>query len=131
MFFEITFDLIHGHLVLKVTHNKVNSDDVRFAMGDDDVDELHDWFDKLIIGCLDKSIILGEHTLNRSSSLGNVPLYSPFQSNIVIGHHKHFQVHQLSEPLLIEGHDSLEDKEWLALNMLNLIHHSIIRQTYS
>jgi hypothetical protein len=131
VFLEVAFDLIHGHLVLKVTDNKVNSDDVRFAVGNNDVDELHDWLDKLIIGCLDESIILGEYTLYRSSSFSNVPLYSPLQSDIVISHHKHFQVHQLSEPLLIECHDSFEDKEWLALNLLDLIHLSIIRQTYS
>jgi hypothetical protein len=62
MLFEVAFDLIHGNLVLKVTHDKVYSDNVRFAVGNNDVDKLHDWLDKLIIGCLDEPIILGENT---------------------------------------------------------------------
>lgn len=57
----------------------------------------------------------GERHTNLNDSLHisladrNVPLQSPSQPDIVVGVNKDLHVHQVENPLIIEGKDSLEE----------------------
>ena len=88
-------------------------------MRNNNVCVFHGGFDELIIAWLNKFIVLLKDILDSSASLRDISLDSPRQTDVVVGHHKDLQVHQVPEPLLIEGENSLKYNQGLAFHSLS------------
>ena len=107
-------NLFHGHLRLQVSDDEIDSHCIPTTKGDDDVGVFHSWLDEFIIATFDEPIVLCKHILNGPSSISDVSLDSPRQSNVIVGKHENLQVHKISEPLFIQAHDTFENDQRLA-----------------
>lgn len=88
-------------------------------MRDDNICILHCWLDEFIVRRLHKFVILPQNILYGPTPLSDISPDSPGQPDIVISHYKNFKVHEVSKPLLVKSHDTLEDQKWLALDMFD------------
>lgn len=96
--------------------NEVYRHGVAATVRDDNISILHDWLDELVVTWLNKSVVLLEDVLDGPASLGNIPLDTSGQSDVIVGHDEDLEVHEVSKPLLVQGHDPLEDHDWLSLD---------------
>ena len=118
---EVINKIVHRHLGLQIGNHEVDSDGVGAAVRNYYVCVLHGGFNELIIGRFDKPVVLRQHVFYCPAALSDVSLDSATQADVVVRHHKDLQVHQVSEPFLVESEDTLEDEEGLTLQHLCLV----------
>ena len=69
---------------------------------------LHRWLNEIVIGGLNKAIVLLEHINNIAATLSDISLDTAGKTDVIRCQDKDLQVHQVTELLLINGVDAFE-----------------------
>ena len=109
-------EIVNAYPGFQVLENKVNCNCIRASVWDNNICILHRGLYKLIITRLNESIILHQHVLDSSAAFIYVTLDSARESDVIIGHHKDFKVHNISESFFIQRHNSLENQDRLSVH---------------
>ena len=118
--------ILYWNLYFQVIDNKIDCNCICFPIWNYDVSIFHCGFNKLIITCFYKSIVLSKHRLDCPSSFWNISLDSSCQSNIIISQHEYLQIHKISKSLLIKCHYPFKYHQGLTIYFFKLIFLPII-----
>ncbi len=94
--------------VSSTTYDQVDGNLVLAAPGHDDVGVRHGRRDVIIERGLDMPVVLFEDTLHFTTSLGDVSLEPPTETNVWIRVDKNLHVQEVEDFFVMEGKDALE-----------------------
>lgn len=84
--------------------------------GYDDISVFHSWPNKVIVGRLDKSVVLLQDIDDRASSFADISFNSAAKSDIIRCEYKYFEIHEVAESLFDDCMDAFKDDNWCCIN---------------
>ena len=124
-----TFD--KAHFNRQILYEHLNRIFILGRKGNNNVSKAHGWLDEIIIGGLDKPIVLLENVNNGAPSFFNVPIDTSREADIIGGQHKNLDVHQVAESFFQIGMDAFEENNGRRLHKLGnfgaLVQRKVIR----
>lgn len=109
-------------------HKHVNSIVVLGRKGNNDVCVLHGGFDEVIVRGLHKFAVLAQDIDDCAAALFDVARDASRKPDVIRRQHKDLKVHELSESVLKNGVDSLEDNDRRCFNQLDFLSPLVCRK---
>lgn len=85
----------------------------------DNIGVLHCWLNEIVVRRLHKFAVLRQYVNNSPATVGDIPLYSTSESDVVRSQDKDFQVHFFSKPLLKYSVNALKHYNWCSFDSLH------------
>ena len=84
--------------------------------GYNDISVFHSWPNKVIVGRLDKSVVLLQDIDDRASSFTDISFNSAAKSDIIRCEYKYFEVHEVAKSLLDDSMNTFKDNNGRRIN---------------